>query len=133
MNMQIICTNAKHSSSNYHNIKIDVNSEVIPVEAQNAPITADRIEKQISKTNNTPFVFENITIDLDDNVYIPSISSLNELRRNALEMLEAKVIANKNRTGNISVRDFNNRRKTEILEHPKNSLHLRQLTNDVKR
>ena len=129
MSMQIICTNAKHSASNYHNIKIDLTSDVIPVEALNTPITAERIEKQISKTNNTPFVFENITIDLDDNIYIPSISSLNELRRNALELLEAKVIANKNRYGSISVRSFNNRRKTAILEHPKISLHLRQLTN----
>lgn len=129
MSMQIICTNAKHSSSNYHNIKVDVSSDVIPIEALNAPITIDRIEKQISKTNNTPFIFENMTIDLDDNVYIPSIGSLNELRRNALEMLEAKVISNKNRNGNISVRSFNKRRKTEILEHPKISLHLRQLTN----
>ena len=127
MNIQIICTNNKHSSSNYHNIKIDVTSDTIPVKALNAPITKERVEKQILKTSNTPFVFENITINLDDDVYIPSISALNELRRNALEMLETKVIANKNRSTEIAINSLASIKKAKISEHPKISLSLRQL------
>ena len=87
MSMQIICTNARHSSDNYHNIKVTATSEITPIKALNAPLTMDRVKKQISKTGNTPFSFENITIDMDEDVYLTSISSLNELRRTALEML----------------------------------------------
>ena len=102
MCMQIICTNTRHSSDNYHNVKINVKSSIIPEEAQNSPLTANRVEKQIRKTGNTPFEFENIKIELDDTCYIPSISSLNELRRTALEMLEAKVIDEKQK--NIEIK-----------------------------
>lgn len=102
MCMQIICTNARHPSGNFHNIKINVKSSIIAEEAQNNPLTSERVEKQIRKTGNTPFEFENIKIELDDNCYIPSISSLNELRRTALEMLEAKVIEKKQKNIEIN-------------------------------
>lgn len=102
MGMQIICTNARHPSGNFHNIKINVKSSIIAEEAQNNPLTSERVEKQIRKTGNTPFEFENIKIELDDNCYIPSISSLNELRRTALEMLEAKVIEKKQKNIEIN-------------------------------
>ena len=106
MCMQIICTNARHSSGNFHNIKINVKSSIIAEEAQNNPLTSERVEKQIRKTGNTPFEFENIKIELDDNCYIPSISSLNELRRTALEMLEAKVIEEKQKNIEINHSEF---------------------------
>ena len=106
MYMQIICTNARHPSGNFHNIKINVKSSIIAEEAQNNPLTSERVEKQIRKTGNTPFEFENIKIELDDNCYIPSISSLNELRRTALEMLEAKVIEEKQKNIEINHSEF---------------------------
>lgn len=106
MCMQIICTNARHPSGNFHNIKINVKSSIIAEEAQNNPLTSERVEKQIRKTGNTPFEFENIKIELDDNCYIPSISSLNELRRTALEMLEAKVIEEKQKNVEINHSEF---------------------------
>ena len=106
MCMQIICTNARHPSGNFHNIKINVKSSIIAEEAQNNPLTSERVEKQIRKTGNTPFEFENIKIELDDNCYIPSISSLNELRRTALEMLEAKVIEEKQKNIEINHSEF---------------------------
>lgn len=106
MCMQIICTNARHPSGNFHNIKINVKSSIIAEEAQNNPLTSERVEKQIRKTGNTPFEFENIKIELDDNCYIPSISSLNELRRTALEMLEAKVVEEKQKNIEINHSEF---------------------------
>ena len=76
----------------YKNIEVEVVSNVIPIAALKTPTNVERIIKQISKTNNTPYFFENITVCLDDGLYIPSISSLNELRRNAIQnfMLEAQ-------------------------------------------
>src|SRR5699024_10532567 len=51
-----------------------------PTNAINNPITKERIIAQISKTGNTPFEFNNIDVELDDNLYV-NISDLNELRR----------------------------------------------------
>ena len=52
---------------------------------------AERIEKQMRKTGNTPFEFENIDIELHGNLFVP-MQSLNELRRNALEELEKQIL-----------------------------------------
>lgn len=128
MRIEIICTNTRHGTDNYHNIKVTATSNTIPSKALNAPLTRDRIQKQINKTGNTPFTFENITIDMDDNIYIPNISSLNELRRTALEMLEAKVISNKNRDSNFNAKSKPSINSTKVSEHPQISLFLRTLS-----
>lgn len=75
-----------------YDISVESTSNIIPEQAKNAPITHDRIEKQLSKLGNTPFEFEKIQIDLDDNLFIPSISSLNELRRDCISKLEKEII-----------------------------------------
>ncbi|MBQ2836184.1 MAG: U32 family peptidase [Clostridia bacterium] len=73
-------------------VHISITSDIIPVLAVNSPITKDRLIAQISKTNNTPFQFKNIEIDLDDGLFIQGISSINELRRQALSQYEEKLI-----------------------------------------
>lgn len=60
---------------------------VIPEKAIKTPITKERIEEQLLKTGNTPFKFNNISINLSENTTVP-ISSINELRRNALTDFE---------------------------------------------
>lgn len=72
----------------FSNIYFTITSPVKPVSAINAPITHERVISQITKTKNTPFYFEHIKIDLDDNIFIPSIGCLNELRRTAIEKIE---------------------------------------------
>ncbi len=71
---------------------VHIVSDIYPVNAVNSPITAERLTSQISKTNNTPFQFKNIEIDLDDGLYIQGISNINELRRQALAQYEEKLI-----------------------------------------
>ncbi len=75
------------SSELYKNINFTITSDLIPVQASNAPITPERIKEQINKLGGTPFEFENIDIELDNNLYIPSISKLNQLRRDAVDKL----------------------------------------------
>lgn len=58
-------------------------------EANNNPTTWDRIKEQINKTGNSEFEFTDITIVGDKNLFIP-IKELNELRRNALNLLTEK-------------------------------------------
>ncbi len=75
----------------YKNLKVTIDSDIIPETAENQPVSKEKIIAQLSKTGNTPFCFENINIDLENNLFIPKISSLNELRRNAFAELENKV------------------------------------------
>ncbi|MBO5349204.1 MAG: U32 family peptidase [Clostridia bacterium] len=90
-NMPITMTvfsTSEDSDDIFSNIYFTVSSEVKPIQAIKAPLTAQRVISQITKTKNTPFIFEHIQIDLDDNVFIPSIGSLNELRRTAIQKIE---------------------------------------------
>lgn len=54
------------------------------------PLDIERVKKQLSKTGGTPYTFENITINMDDNVFVP-IQKLNDLRRNAIENMEKQI------------------------------------------
>ena len=75
----------------YKNLSVTIKSDIIPEEAKSSPITREKIVSQLSKTGNTQFTFKNIDIELEENLFIPKISTLNELRRNAFSMLEQKV------------------------------------------
>ena len=66
-------------------------SDLIPEQANTSPITKSRIIEQLSKTGNTPYEFKKIEIDMDDNLYLPSLGKLNELRRNALEQYQKQM------------------------------------------
>lgn len=88
-----ICTiNANYSF--YNDINFTCFSNIIPEKSINSPITEERIIKQITKTSNTPYEFKEISVNLGENLYIPHISELNELRRNCIEKLE-NIIRNK--------------------------------------
>ena len=78
----------------YKNLNITSTLDVLPVEAKNRPISKADIIVQINKTNSTPFNFANINVNLDDNLFLPKVSSLNELRRTALENVENFAISN---------------------------------------
>ena len=69
----------------FDNIEISIKSDDICVDAKSMPITKERIVEQLSKTTDTIFEFNEIVVDLDDNLFVPSIKALNELRRNALD------------------------------------------------
>ena len=77
------------SKSNiYSDININITSDIIPIEAKNRPITKQNIITSMNKTTDTPFVFSNFNIQLDDNVFIPKISMLNALRRDIIQKIE---------------------------------------------
>lgn len=92
----------------YKNIHVKINSSLIPEKALNNPITKDRIIAQIQKTSNTPFEFSTINIDMEDDVFIPSIKELNEIRRMALLKLENMIIAKNKRSVDIDDGDVPN-------------------------
>lgn len=59
----------------------------IVMEAKNQPMSEENIREKLMKTKDTPFEFDNLTISLEGNVFLP-VSKLNELRRTALIQLE---------------------------------------------
>lgn len=88
-NIPIILTVAcTVNDSFYSNLSHTIETNIIPQKAISSPITEERIISQLSKTGNSEFEFTKINVDLDNNLYIPNISSLNELRRNMFSELE---------------------------------------------
>ena len=76
----------------YKNISVSIDSDIIPEHAINQPLTKEKIITQFSKTTDTPYEFSKIDIDLDDNLYISNLSTLNALRRELLEKMQAMVV-----------------------------------------
>lgn len=72
--------------------KVKIESTDFPEVAINSPITKEKLENQLNKLNNTPYFLKNIKINLDDNLFIPHISTINELRRNAIQKYSEIII-----------------------------------------
>lgn len=71
----------------------DVTVECIGQEvqaAQKQPLDPARIEKQMRKTGNTEFKFDNLEILIEGNVFLP-MQALNELRREGIEELTEQI------------------------------------------
>lgn len=73
-------------------ISVTVCSEELTETAKNQPLDQARLEKQLKKTGNTEFYFENLEIVTEGNIFLP-MQRINELRRRALEQLEQKICA----------------------------------------
>lgn len=59
-------------------------------EAQKAPLSQDKIRKQLSKTGGTFFEAENIEVDIEEDIFF-SMGEINALRRKALDKLYKKI------------------------------------------
>ena len=71
----------------------DVTVECIGQEvqaAQKQPLDPARIEKQMRKTGNTEFTFDNLEVLIEGNVFLP-MQALNELRREGIEELTEQI------------------------------------------
>ena len=71
----------------------DVTAECVGQEvqaAQKQPLDPARIEKQMRKTGNTEFTFDNLEIRIEGNVFLP-MQALNELRREGIEELTEQI------------------------------------------
>ena len=87
-----------------NNHKVIVKSDEKVELAKNSPITKERLEKQLNKLTDTPFYFKNIQINLDDNLFIPHISTINELRRTAIQ-----------KYSDILINKYKENRKSKII------------------
>lgn len=80
----------------YGDIIVEVLGETAQ-EAVNQPMDELRIEKQMRKTGNTEFEFEQFEVQLCGKLFMP-MQSLNELRRAGLMTLEQKILSSYRRS-----------------------------------
>ena len=80
----------------YGKIKVSYQGDMVLV-AQNRPLTKEVVTEKVTKTGNTPFVFEKLEVTMDDDIFMP-VNQLNQLRRGALEALEEALLKPYERT-----------------------------------
>ena len=92
-------------------------ADIICETAQKIPLSEEKCRTQLSKTGSTAYHFNNLEIDLDDNLSIP-VSVLNLLRREALALLDEKrAIVNNYKINDVEIfEDFKpyNKKKNEV-------------------
>ena len=76
---------------NFEKLSVTESSEYIIEEAKNVITTKEEITNQISKVSDTPFYVNNVNVETE-NSFIPK-SVINETRRNAIKLLEDKILA----------------------------------------
>ena len=84
-------------SSPSFNAKIEYISDKIPENSKSIPLSKEKIINQFNKTQDTPFIFNNFNIDLDDNLFLP-LSVLNEIRRISILKIETAILNSFKRT-----------------------------------
>lgn len=73
-------------SDHHHHVTVSAQETLKP--ALSKPVDRSQIADQISKLGNTPFYFESLSMDTDEQSFIP-IKMMNTLRREAIEKLSA--------------------------------------------
>jgi len=76
---------------------VSIREEIVSV-AKNYPITKEKVQEQLNRLGNTPFEIQDISIDMEQGIYI-NIKSINEIRRRVVDLLIQKRIYRK--TGRI--------------------------------
>ena len=91
----------------YKDLKIQYTSDIVPLKAKTRPMDKNTIISQFSKTGSTPYAFKTLDIELDYHVFIPKLSTLNDLRRTILQMVEEYAIETMTRTSSKINKNMN--------------------------
>ena len=79
-------------------VRGEVRSEEIAQPAKSRPVDAVAARKQIEKTGNTMYTFEQLTVSVENGLFFP-LRALNELRRQGIEALTEKLLSRYTRSG----------------------------------
>lgn len=90
--------------------------------AMKRAMKAEDFEKQMRKTGKTPFVFDELEITVQGDVFVPN-SAINELRRNALEELERKYVEGFRREA-VPLKKRSEKEKQTLVEEWKPVFHV---------
>lgn len=128
--IELEVTSCDKDDGNYFSMSTKRISDISPVDAISNPISIERIREQISKTQDTPFEFKYINVNIDENVYIPKISAINQLRRDCLDDLINQAIRrfhNYLEPSDSGTQFKSSRKRKNVQESPKISLLLNTL------
>lgn len=67
-------------------------------EALKQPMTKEKLSAPVTKTGDTLYFFEELEVDMGDNIFVP-VAWLNEIRRDAIRMLEDAITEGFRRNG----------------------------------
>ncbi|KNF07494.1 protease [Gottschalkia purinilytica] len=98
---------------------ITVISDELVERAMKVSLKKEKVENQMSKLGDTPYILKNIKIDLEDGAMVP-ISVLNKVRRIAIEKLDEKR-SNFNNRMEIRKEDLNDR-INQVYDFPLNNI-----------
>lgn len=104
----------------YGDLHITYSNDTLTEIAKNRPLTKERVLEQLNKTGDSVYEFKNIDIELDDNIFLPKISSINDLRRNILEEVYEFAISKIQRTlssSNYDIIDVNTQKENKPKNH----------------
>lgn len=74
----------------YNGIKLEIDGDVVQ-KAQKQPMSKETILNKMQKTGNTSFEFEELTLEMEEDIFIP-VGALNRLRRDGLKQLEQRLL-----------------------------------------
>lgn len=80
----------------YKGVKTEVMGDTVQ-KAQKQPMSKETILDKMRKTGNTPFVFETLSVEMEEDIFIP-VGALNQLRRDGLEQLQQQILGAYQRT-----------------------------------
>lgn len=106
------------------NEEVTVTGDAIE-ESLNRPATLEDVSTRLKKLGNTNYYCDDIDVKLDGNAFIP-IKSLNELRREAIEKLEEKILYKYKRTA----KEYENISVSEIQKLPQGELTVQIMTDN---
>lgn len=78
------------------------------------PLSREKVETNMQKTGNTPFVFSELAIEMEEDIFLP-VQALNQLRRAALEGLEQFLVKKYRRLKNQTDKQSKERQHTQGL------------------
>ncbi|MCI8485197.1 MAG: U32 family peptidase [Lachnospiraceae bacterium] len=74
----------------YKNHKVKVTGELVQ-KSLKQPLTKETILDKMGKIGNTPFVWEELKLELEEQIFLP-VKALNHLRRTGLERLQEEIL-----------------------------------------
>ena len=84
--------------------------------AKKRAIDESDIRKILQKTGNSPFYFEKLSIEAEENVFLP-VGAIKQLRRDAFEQVSKQFLAQFWREDTVISEDINNREKDDQKGH----------------
>ena len=118
-----LCVNAQNASVTV--------TGACPEQAKQRPLQREQVEKQLRKTGGTQFQFGQLQIEMEEDLFLP-LQAVNELRRNALEALEQKLLAPFRRTAPVIWEQENAQKDADARKGREHTVRIRAYVEEIE-